>query len=237
VRIGPVARSQLARYRAEIRQGQHTLISGATGSGKTELAAELLRAQTDKGAFAVTFVSKLKPDETILRSYRDWTRWKDWKRRPKPYENKILLWPDVDGIPYREAIEIQKNVFRKAFDAVQADGFWSVFFDDALYMCDPELVGMRSDLAVSHAMGRSGKLTLLTATQRPAHLPLILYNSAHHAFIAKTTEDADLKRLSGLDSTVGRKELEPIITKLPEHDFLWVQARATHAPEVINLAR
>lgn len=237
MKLGPVAREQIARYERAIRQGQHTLISGATGSGKTELASQLLGAQARRGAFVVVFVCKLQPDDTLVKSYRDFVRWTDWKRRPRPYENKILLWPKVEGKPYGEALGIQKDVFRKAWNAISATGKWTVYFDEGLYMADPTFLGMGKDMAMGHALGRSGDLTLVTATQRPSHIPLIIYGSASHVFMANTAEDSDLKRLSNLDSKFGRKQLEPIISTLPEHDFLWVQARGQQRPEIVNLSR
>ncbi len=236
MKLGPVAREQLARYERAIRQGQHTLISGATGSGKTELASQLLGCQARKGAYVVVFVCKLQPDDTLLKSYRDFVRWTSW-RKPRPYERKILLWPKVEGKPYGEALAVQRETFRKAWDAISATGKWTVYFDEGLYMADPTFLNMGKDMAMGHALGRSGDLTLVTATQRPAHIPLIIYGSATHVFVANTNEDRDLSRLSNLDSSFGRKQLEPVVRGLKEHDFLWVSARSESPPEVLNLAK
>lgn len=234
---GPRSRGQLNTYMRSLKQGDHTLISGPTGSGKTELASKLLGCHADRGAYVVAFICKLQPDETLKKSYRDWVRWTDWKKNPRPYERKILLWPKVEGKSAREALAIQRDVFRKAFDSITARGHWSVYFDEGLHMCNPAFVGMGNDIAMGHALGRSGHLSFMTSTQRPAHLPLILYGSASHVFVANTSEESDLKRLSNLDSKYGRKQLEPTISTLPEYNFLWIPARAKEPPSIVDLAK
>lgn len=234
---GPNARAFLARYKRELKQGQHALISGPTGSGKTELASQLMNCHSERGAFTVAFICKLRPDETLVKSYRNWTRWKTWKNRPRPYDNRILLWPDVENRPAREALAIQRDVFRKAMDNITSVGDWSVYFDEGLHMCDPSFVGMNRDIAMAHALGRSANLSFTTSVQRPVHLPLILYGSASHVFVSNTTEESDLKRLSNLDTKYGRKQLEPMIAALPEFNFLWVNARGKEPPMPIDLAK
>lgn len=236
MRPGPKTREQLRRMGREWKQGEHVLISGGTGSGKTALARHVIQLRIDRGGFVVVFCMKPLEDETITKDYADFTRWKRWKK-PSLMDRKILLWPDVSKAKGNtEAIlEIQKEIFNEAFDAINHVGKWTVQIDEGLYATDPTFLGKARAVAMSHAIGRSGELTMVTLTQRPAHLPLILYGSASHAFIGRTRELADLKRVAELGGREGSRELSGKISALERHDFLWVPVAPDWPAERINL--
>jgi energy-coupling factor transporter ATP-binding protein EcfA2 len=224
------------------KQGEHILVSGATGSGKTELAQKILQERDRRGAHIIVFCLKVKDDATIERSYlnQGYTRYKQWPKRGFPsWERKVVIWPDVSSHKgdYRGILGQQKDVFGTAFAKLLDSGHYTVLFDDGLYLTHPQFMGMSGELGMAHAMGRSGHLTCVTNTQRPSHLPLILYSSADHAFIGATREDSDKKRLAELQSDEPSKELAAKVAAQGKHDFLWVKARAGGPAEPVNLAR
>jgi energy-coupling factor transporter ATP-binding protein EcfA2 len=218
-------------------QGEHVIISGSTGSGKTALARHVDQIRIDRGGFVMVLVCKLGKDETIMNDYKGFTRWKDWKKNPSKHENKVLLWPDTDKEKGDAKLELQRDVFGKTFDNLLDVGKWNLHVDEGLYVCDPTYLGMSRKLALLHAMGRSSKLTITTLTQRPSHLPLIIYSSASHAFIGRTREQIDNKRLSELGGRNSAKELSSRINSQGRHDFLWVPVATDGEPETVNLAR
>lgn len=237
---GPVTSDQLARFGQTWKQGQHVLVTGPTGSGKTALARWIGEEHIRRGGFYAVFVGKLSDDPTILEDYSEkdgWVRWTKW-RKPKVFENKVLLWPDTSKIKnLRQKVIHQKAVFEHAFNSLSNSGKWTVQIDEGLYTVHPEFLNLGGNLAMLHAMGRSSKLTIVTLAQRPAHLPLIVYSSASHAFVGRARELADNKRLAELGSKESSKELSEKIRQLDTHQFLWIPVSTGKDPEVVDLSR
>src|SRR4051812_24611451 len=194
---GQKTSDQLRRLKMEWNQGQHVLITGPTGGGKTALARHVLQQRMDRGGHVIVAVGKLGEDETIINDYKGFTRWTKWQKRPKVWEKHILLWPDTDKV--KNIIgkrTLQKNVFAEAFDELSNIGKYTLQIDEGLYTCSPTFLNMSDEVAMMHQMGRSSGLTIMTLAQRPAHLPLVTYTSASHVFAGRMREDADRKRLA-----------------------------------------
>jgi energy-coupling factor transporter ATP-binding protein EcfA2 len=218
------------------RQGGHVLITGGTGSGKTELARQVIEQRIHRGGFVVVFMCKLT-DDTISSSYRGFKRWKTWKSRPRIDENRILLWPDVEGKPLREALVIWKREFRHALDEISRTGKWTVQIDEGLFVSNPAYLGLAQELGMMYQLMRSAKGTMITLAQRPAHLPVTIYANIEHAFVGRASELPDLKRLADLDGPTNSRELQKLIAENGRHDFTWIPVGPGWKPEQVNLAR
>lgn len=239
-KLGPKAANQLALVKATWRQGEHVLITGGTGSGKTLLARYLDQMRIDAGGSVVVFVAKLQPDSTITNYYSakdGWVRWKKW-RKPSITDRKILLWPAVEGKDYHEAKAIMKEVFAEALSQISKMGLWTVHIDEGLMMTDRESgLGFTSDIASMYALMRSARGTMITLSQRPMHLPLSIYANLSWAFIGKAKELADVKRLANLDGSLDSRALSLMIRRNSKHDFVMVPIAQDREPERINLAK
>ena len=233
--IGPRSREQLTRLATVWPQGDHALITGGTGSGKTRLAKELDTIRLNRGGSVVVFVCKLSPDETITEYYRGWTRWTRWHKSPLLSENRILFWPKVEGLTPTAAVALMKHEFSIALDQIGKVGKWTVHIDEGLFVTSPHYLGLGNVLGMMYALMRSSKGTMLTLAQRPAHLPVTIYPNLSHAFIGRASELPDLKRLADMDGYVNSRALQRIIQNNGKHDFTWIAIGQDTAPEQVNL--
>lgn len=235
--LGPRSRQMMQRLALVWKQGEHVLITGGTGSGKTELAKHLADIRKKRGSFVVVFVSKLKADETFETSYKGWTRWKTWHRFPSVTEHSILLWPDIEGMELDDAMDVLKEEFTKAIKAISRTGKWTVILDEGLLMSSPQFLGLGGYIGLMYQLLRSAKVTLITLAQRPAHLPVSIYPNISLAFIGRASELPDLKRLADLDGATSSRELQRRIADNGKHDFTMVAIGQDWPPEQMDLAR
>jgi energy-coupling factor transporter ATP-binding protein EcfA2 len=239
IALGPNARRQLMGIKSTWKQSQHFMISGPTGSGKTEVSSHLCDMRADAGGHVVVCVLKPRDDETIINRYlnRGYVRWKKMPKNPSPWDNKALLWPDVSSAKgnTKAILEIQRSVFAPAVERFIHEGRRTVDIDECLYWCHPGFLNMGQELAMMHSIGRSGDLTMIDNMQRPADLPLIIYGSASQVLIGRTRELEDLKRLSKLSTREGSKRLGEMIADQTKHDFTHVNIDADRPAEPFNL--
>jgi hypothetical protein len=213
-------------------QGEHLLVVGDTGQGKTTIQSRLL----DKREFVVIFVTKTH-DDTITREYRDrgYRIIEDWDDVPNEYDEvrkrvlpykKLLLWPKPEK-DLRITKAKQRVVFRKALNSIFLERGWTVVLDEEHYMVQSLKLG--EEVETYHHQARSSKITVVDGIQRPAWVPVITYGSATHGFIAKVTNRDDMKRLSNLGG-VDHKLLESVLADLPRHQYLVVNTRGDYSP-------
>ena len=240
VKIGPRTREQFMRLSMEWKQGDHCLVTGGTGSGKTALARQLDEIRIRRGSSVIVFICKLKPDKTIEDYYnkRDgWVRWTTWKKRPNMTETKILFWPKVEGLSPPDATALMKREFTHALDEIGKQGLWTVHLDEGLFITSPSYLNLGPTVGMMYALMRSSKGTLITLAQRPAHMPVSIYANLSHAFVGRASELPDLKRLADMDSVTNSKVLQRMINQNGKHDFIWIPIGSDSAPERINLMR
>lgn len=235
-RLGPSAKSTLRALALSWEQGQHVLITGGTGSGKTLLARYLDQIRVDRGGSVVVFVFKLQADATITEHYKGWKRWKRWNPHPGPGDRKILLWPDVEGKPYDVAIATMRTVFIEALQEISKVGKWTVHIDEGLMASDPRIVNLGREIGMMFSLMRTAKSTMIVLAQRPANLPLSIYANLSHAFISYARERSDIDRLTNLDGKVSSRELSKIIQGNGKHDFTYINATGISLPTRFNLA-
>lgn len=237
VTLGPRARGTLSSLSVRWKQSEHVLITGGTGSGKTVLARHLVGIRLSRGGSVVIMLAKLNTDSTITDHFRDFTRWKTWKKRPKAHENKILFWPDVEGKTATEAKAIMRAEYEYALNEISRVGKWTVIIDEGLFTVSPDGLGQGAIIGALYQLIRSANGTMITLAQRPAHLPLSIYANSTFAFVGQAREQADLKRLANMDVSIPSKQLAEMIAHNGRHDFLLLSTKDDVLPERINIAK
>jgi len=212
------------------KQGEHILISGPTGSGKTTMMSKLVRLRKR----VVVFVTK-GHDSTIEGEFKGWTVLEEWpKDGPKSWQTKILLRPKHVPDNMGATIQRMREVFYHALNRINSQGYWTVVIDESLLFNDPKFIGLAKEIGFLHYHGRSNGITMVNLTQRPAWIPTVIYSSVTHAWIARTRDANDLKRLGELGG-IDTKSVQHNVTQLPtRQDYLYVNPQGDALPAIVN---
>lgn len=203
-------------------QGEHVVVIGRTGNGKTTLIGKIL----DKRKHVAVLATKLY-DPTMGKAFPSpqWTTQGKWK--PSALSPKVLLWPKT-GANLRDVATEQRAIFQDALNRIYRDRGWCVVMDEAHWLTTQ--LGLGPELAMYQHQARSSGISVVTGVQRPSHIPVITYGAASHAFIGRQNEPGDLKRLSNLGG-VNAKELAHHVLTLPKHEWIYVN-NTTNAPPI-----
>lgn len=179
------------------KQGEHVVVIGRTGSGKTFLIRTLIELRQ----YVVFF--RTKPDSNkfpTLDLVRRADAMKHWKGE------RLLLEPDYK----RQAVE-GYNMLENAWN----DGSWTVVVDELWYV-EHEL-GLEPYVVRMLTQGRSKAITAVLGVQRPVDISRFALSETKHLFIFQT-EGRDLK-FSLRDSTTDA--IVPAVRKLRKYEFVY----------------
>lgn len=221
------------------KPGQHVSIFGPTGSGKSTLLVELLELTPQP---AVLFVTKRRDKFLTGLTKRGWvlcrtleqvksqvarrTGDRYFGRRVDATPPRILYWPPPTGTIAQRRRRLQATG-RALFDWVYDRGGVTLGVDEGYYVV--KQLGLTAETEDLLHEGRSGRASIVIASQRPSSLPLSAYSSPSYLLMFGTNEPADLKRLSEIGGKVDPKPLRAELQLLPWHSFLFVAPRTSPA--------
>lgn len=207
--------------------GEHVTFLGPTGTGKTTLAMDLLL--NGRNGRAVILDSKPRNRELDA-----------WGKRHKvgvtptwPLPTYKRLWfgpnktwivrpphsmddPDVDDARI-------KAVGGRAIMKTYRQGDTITYIDECLDVID---VGLSKHVRVVLTRGRSSGNGLWTGTQRPYHVPVYLYSSASHLFLANDPDERDQKRFAEIGG-IDPKYVIEVVKSLPPYHWLYIKRKGT----------
>lgn len=216
------------------RQGEHVSIIGPTGAGKTHLARAILPMRD----YSVVFATKPK-DPAVKEFKSDGMKViPEWGARHDAM-HKIVLKPEFKRM---EDQHTQRAVISEAMGSIFTQGGWCTFFDELRYITSD--LGLDRMMKVMYLQGRSSKISIMAATQRPVWVPREMFSEATHFFMWRMSDKRDLKSLRDISGAVDPAEIERRLVGLPAvgsndvayHDVLYVNARSgriahTRAPK------
>lgn len=202
-------------------QGQHVSLIGPTGAGKTTLALALLPMREYVLAFGTKPTGK---DDTLMSLVRKdrWKlvqRWADMPKVIQPGRGKFVFWPKFKhprDVP-EQAAEIHEAVGH-AF----TQGGWCLMVDETWYWTN--VLGLKRMLEQLWTQGRSIGVSVLAGTQRPAYVPLNMYDQATHVFFWRDNDERNLKRISGMNG-LNAQLIRSTVATLAPHEVLYVNTR------------
>lgn len=208
-------------------QGQHVALIGPTGQGKTTLLTSLLPLHP----YVVVFATKPR-DESMQRlirtGYYPVKRWVSLD--PQKFPRRVL-WPDAFEL---DSIGHQRDTFHNAFARIYREGGWTVAIDELWYVNN--ILKLEMDVKTYLLQARALGISLLAATQRPAWVPLEVYDQSTHLFFWRDNDETNLRRLSGI-SFRSADLIRSIVADLEPFQVLYVNTRTgqmfrTRAPKI-----
>jgi hypothetical protein len=186
------SREWLTLFKAEWHQGEHVVILGPTGTGKTYFSQPILDIREYVCVLAV------KPRDDTLERFRDgwqygYKQYSVIKKWPPPHGyNRVVYWEKPKGID--KTVEQAQHI-HKALDIMYRQGSWTIYFDDAGYIAGT--LGLGRALGVLLNQGRSSHLNIVVVVQRPtsvvARVPKEAFSQPRHKLLFKYENRDELK--------------------------------------------
>lgn len=196
-------------------QGQHVGLIGPTGQGKTTLLMSILPRRTYVAVMA-TKPYDATMDALISTGY---VKWEEWRNVPAAKVPRRVVWPDASEI---DAEDNQHDVFAHMMRSIYREGKWCLVDDEGSYTSDE--LGLKKQQRAMWRRGRSLGISYTVATQRPAWVPLEMYDGSTHLFFWRTTERNAILRMSSLGAA-NEPLVKYLVPRLDQHQTLYVNTR------------
>lgn len=177
-------------------QGEHAVVIGDTGSGKTYLESKLLPLRTN------VIVLRTKPDDIKFDGF---TKVNNAKQLQNLKISKFLLTPKY---------ELQSFEASRAMELVWKQGGWTFAIDELYYATS--ILRVERQINKLFTQGRSKNITIVAGMQRPAWISRFALSQSTHAFIFRC-EGRDLITIS---QSLSPSVVKPV-SELRGHDFVY----------------
>jgi hypothetical protein len=208
-------------------QGEHVVILGPTGTGKTFHVQPILECRGDH-----TCIIALKPRDDTLERFRHghnygYKRYHIIKKWPPQYGVRpVIYWEKPGGL---EDLQEQGKRVHKALNQMYREGGWTIFIDEAGYMAGT--LGLGKAIGVLLNQGRSSRISVVLCVTRPtsviARVPKEAFSQPRHKLIFKY-ENADELKAAAQVADMSQKQLEVYQKELNTYhpkgftDFLYI---------------
>lgn len=209
------------------RQGEHFALIGPTGQGKTNMLINLLPLRE----YIAVIATKPQDDTMDALAEQGYKILKRWERISAKKFPRRILWPDATSL---DSDTVQQTEFHHAFALIYRSGKWTIAIDELWYIVN--VLSLGKDVKTFLLQGRSLGVSMIMCTQRPAWVPLEVYDQSTHLMFWRDNDETNLRRLSGI-SYRSASLLRDIIPDLDRHQVLYINTRTgdmmrTRAPYI-----
>jgi hypothetical protein len=99
---------------------------------------------------------------------------------------------------------------------------WAINADEVSYIGND--LRLEPLLKLIWQQGRAIGLSLVAGTQRPVHVPLLIYDQSTHLFFFRDNDETNLRRIGGI-GWLNAREIREAVARLPKYYFLYVNTR------------
>lgn len=198
---------------------------GPTSSGKTHLALTLALLRP------YSLVIATKRRDPLLESLgwhrvtnlREQVVW-DGDRR-HPMEPRIIYWPQPAAQSAQARQAEQARAIREALNWADETGGWALVLDETMWVS--RTLGLERELESLWFQGRTQGVSVISAAQRPSHVPLLAFSQASYIGLWQTSDRRDLERLREIASGFPKETIEETVKTLDwqAHELLWIDVR------------
>lgn len=213
-------------------QGEHVVILGPTGTGKTHFAQPIVDIRE------YVCVLALKPRDETLERFRDghkygYEQYKIIKRWPPDYgDNRVIYWEKPEGL---DTLREQAERVHAALNTMYREGGWTIFIDEAGYLAGT--LGLGRAVGVLLNQGRSSRISVVLCVTRPtsviARVPKEAFSQPRHKIIFKYENRDELKAAAQV-ADMPQKDLEQYTNQLNTYfpkgytDFIYIGKGKTY---------
>jgi hypothetical protein len=198
------------------QQGQHVAFIGPTESGKTSLALDLLTHRKYVTVFAT------KPRDKVLDQFAHKNGFKhldEWKSLDAHDVPRRILWPNALDL---YSVKNQRRQFMNAFEKIYREGNWTLYLDELWFIA--KMLKLEYEVKMFLLQSRSNGISLVVATQRPAWIPLEVYDNSTWVFFWRDNDETNLKRISGI-SWLSKNLVQMVVANLDRFEALAINTR------------
>lgn len=211
-------------FAGAFEQGQHVAIVGPNGSGKTKFGLRLCkiigaRPGKDRRPARVCVLQYKPRDDTLGEEIPNWPIIKKWP--PKYGEEHCVIWPQTKTAS--GAARLHRAVFKPVLDRIYVEGGQTVYIPEAAYFerAQPAGLGLGGTMEQFWGTARSLKLTVISDTQRPRRVTLLMWTEPKWLVIYRMRSRDDIKHIADL-SGAGDVVWE-VVPRLKSHECLVIQ--------------
>lgn len=216
----------------EWEPGEHTIVIGPTGKGKSTLVTSLLVYRELRNAHVLVIATKamnsfsnLTPDSPFqtqrqLESHpRGYYLTPTWKMGMIEDHQRIVLW-----VPYigTGSVMDQRNESEAALQDVMSQGGFTVYIDELRWFVDR--MKLKDWVVDLWTQGRELGISAIGSTQRPVWVTRDVYANSTHFYIWGTEDEEDLRRLGGIGG-MDNKAVRRAVASLQGHNCLYINAK------------